>query len=230
MERSFEEVAPTEAEVRAPRPATTTTERVGEVNVPARGSPLAPSSVLRLQRAVGNAATANYLQRQERDEDQEAGRSPVLDVVGSGGSPLDHSTRSTMERHLGTDLSAVRLHVDRHSAESVSAAAYTVGNDVVVHPDHFQAGTPAAQRTLAHELTHVVQQRSGPVDGTPTAGGVRVSDPADRFERDAERSADALMSTAQREALGTEHGDGTTTGAPVVQRQGEEGEEEGEEG
>ena len=31
---------------------------------------------------------------------------------------------------------------------------------------------------LAHELTHVVQQRSGPVDGTSTGGGIKVSDPA----------------------------------------------------
>ena len=37
-------------------------------------------------------------------------------------------------------------------------------------------------RTLAHELTHVVQQRSGPVEGTETGGGVRVSDPSDRFD------------------------------------------------
>ncbi len=47
---------------------------------------------------------------------------------------------------------------------------------------------------LAHELTHVVQQRGGPVDGTPAPGGVRVSDPSDRFEREAVASADCAMS------------------------------------
>jgi hypothetical protein len=47
---------------------------------------------------------------------------------------------------------------------------------------------------LAHELTHVVQQRQGPVDGTPADGGIRVSDPGDTYERQAEASADAVMS------------------------------------
>jgi hypothetical protein len=88
----------------------------------------------------------------------------------------------------------VRLHVDARSAESVAAAAYTVGDDIVVHPDHFSPGTPQAQRTLAHELTHVKQQRSGPVAGTPQAGGVRVSDPGDHFEQEAEHSAASVMS------------------------------------
>jgi Heterokaryon incompatibility protein Het-C len=47
---------------------------------------------------------------------------------------------------------------------------------------------------LAHELTHVVQQRTGPVDATPRPDGVRISDPGDRFEQAAEAKADAVMS------------------------------------
>jgi hypothetical protein len=49
---------------------------------------------------------------------------------------------------------------------------------------------------LAHELTHVVQQRSGPVDGTPAAGGIQISNPSDRFEQAAESSADRVMSSS----------------------------------
>jgi hypothetical protein len=37
-----------------------------------------------------------------------------------------------------------------------------------------------------------VQQRSGPVDGSPVQGGIAVSDPADRFEQEAERSAESF--------------------------------------
>jgi hypothetical protein len=47
---------------------------------------------------------------------------------------------------------------------------------------------------LAHELTHVVQQRSGPVEGTPGGDGVSVSSPSDRFEREAAATADHVMS------------------------------------
>jgi hypothetical protein len=50
--------------------------------------------------------------------------------------------------------------------------------------------------TLAHELTHVLQQRSGPVAGTDDGTGLRISDPADRFERDAETNATRAMSGA----------------------------------
>lgn len=157
-----------------------------------------PSLVLAMQRSVGNAGVASYLQRERAGEDDpatSARRSPVHDVVGGGGSPLDPGTRSQMEQSLGGSFGDVRLHVDRTSAESVQAAAFTVGKDIVVHPDHFSPGTPQAQRTLAHELTHVKQQAAGPVAGALREGGVRVSDPSDRFEQEAEHTADAAMSS-----------------------------------
>jgi hypothetical protein len=40
----------------------------------------------------------------------------------------------------------------------------------------------------------VVQQAAGPVDGTPAPGGIRLSDPSDRFERQADTMADEVMS------------------------------------
>jgi hypothetical protein len=42
----------------------------------------------------------------------------------------------------------------------------------------------------------VIQQRSGPVAGTDDGTGLRISDPADRFERDAETNATRAMSGA----------------------------------
>lgn len=171
---------------------------------------LSAAGVLALQRSVGNVGTTAFLQREEEGRSgADGGRSPVHDVVGRGGSPLDNGTRSTMEAHLGRSLSDVRLHVDAKSTESVKAAAFTVGKDVVVHPDHYSPGTPQTQRTLAHELTHVKQQSDGPVAGTPQAGGIQVSDPSDRFEREAERSADSVMASTQRMAA-VDHEDEAT--------------------
>lgn len=46
---------------------------------------------------------------------------------------------------------------------------------------------------LVHELTHVVKQRRGPVDGTPVDGGVKVSEPSDRFEREAAATAERVL-------------------------------------
>jgi hypothetical protein len=152
--------------------------------------------VLDLQRSAGNAAVVQLL---AEDDGAERDRSPVLDVVaGGGGQPLDQSTRTAMEHGLGADFRDVRVHVDGHAAataQAVQAHAYTVGNDVVFQSGRYQPDTPAGQRMLAHELTHVIQQRSGPVDGTPTGGGISVSHPSDPFEQAAESSADRFMAS-----------------------------------
>jgi hypothetical protein len=175
--------------------------------------------VLALQRSIGNAAVAQLL----ASEDEAV--SPVRNVIGKGGGQaLDAGIRQDMESRLGHDFSDVRLHTGPQaadSARSVGARAYTVGHEIVLGPGHAGLDTPTGQRTLAHELTHVVQQRSGPVDGTDAAGGIKLSDPSDRFEREAERVADRAMS----EGSGAESIGSANLG---VQRVEEEDEEESE--
>ena len=155
------------------------------------------ASLLHLQRTVGNAGVVQML-AEDREAPAGGEPSPVHDVVGKGGgAPLDESTRSTMESRFGQDFRDVRVHTDARasaSAEAVGANAYTVGSDVVFRSGHFDASSPTGQRTIAHELSHVVQQRSGPVDGTEAPGGIRLSDPDDRFERAADTNADQVMS------------------------------------
>jgi hypothetical protein len=195
---------------------------------------LSVRSVLALQRTAGNATVSRLL--------QEEPASPVRDVVGRGGGrPLEPEVRGLMERRLGADFGDVRVHTDHAASESaraISAQAYTVGSDVVFQSGRYQPASPGGQRMLAHELTHVVQQRSGPVDGTPAAGGISISDPSDRFEQAAERNADLVMArqtvapapagapvSAQREEETVQE---MPVQALAVQRQ-EESEEESEE-
>jgi Domain of unknown function (DUF4157) len=153
-----------------------------------RGEVLDGPGVLGLQRAVGNRVTGALL------EDE---RSSVHDVIGAGGgSPLAPDVRADMESRLGHDFGNVRVHTDaraHESAQAVGAHAYTVGSDVVFQRDRFDPSSTAGRTTLAHELTHVVQQRQGAVDGAPAPGGIRVSDPSDRFEREAAATADRVM-------------------------------------
>jgi hypothetical protein len=148
-----------------------------------------PAGLARLQRAAGNASTSALM-----DEE----RSPVHDVIASGGSPLPADVRADMEGRFGNDFGDVRVHTDgsaSQSAKSVNAQAYTVGSNIVFQRDKYDPGSDAGRHMLAHELTHVVQQRSGPVDGTDAGGGVKVSDPSDRFEREAVANADRLTAT-----------------------------------
>ncbi|MDX3189864.1 DUF4157 domain-containing protein [Streptomyces sp. MN03-5084-2B] len=208
---------------------------LGRAAAAGRTDVLGPAGMLGLQRAVGNAGTASLVEEE---------RSPVHDVVGSGGgAPLDTDTRADMENRFGADFADVRIHTDgaaHDSAKSVNAQAYTVGSNIVFQRDKYDPGSDSGKHMLAHELTHVVQQRSGPVDGTDTGGGVKVSDPSDRFEREAVANADRLMSTpapaaAAGPAVQRCEADGGTHDEPVqrmtVQREeeapaAEEGEEE----
>lgn len=164
-------------------------------------------AVLGLQRAVGNRATGALL---------EDDRSPVHDVVGSGGAPLAPDVRADMETRLGHDFGAVRVHTDsraHRSAQAVGAHAYTVGSDVVFQRDRYDPSSTAGRTTLAHELTHVVQQRQGAVDGAPAPGGIRVSDPADRFEREAAATAFRVMADPAPGPVAA------SPAAPAVQRE-----------
>ncbi len=128
---------------------------------------------------------------------QDFEQSPVLEVIGSGGGrPLEPEVRADMEARLGHDFSRVRVHDDdraAHSAATVNARAYTVGSDVVFGRGGYDPATPEGKLTLAHELTHVIQQSQGPVDGTWAAGGLRISKPGDRFERSAAATAEKAV-------------------------------------
>jgi len=86
----------------------------------------------------------------------------VHDVLRSPGQPLDTAMRGFMEARFGHDFSRVQVHTDPRAAESaraVNAAAYTVDHDIVFGAGQYQPSTSAGKLLLAHELTHVVQQR-----------------------------------------------------------------------
>jgi hypothetical protein len=111
----------------------------------------------------------------------------VHEVLRSPGQPLDGSTRGLMESCFGQDFSHVRVHTDSkssRSAEAVNALAYTVGHDVVFGTGQYTPGTSAGQRLMAHELTHVVQQRHArPALQSDSLAGAATS----RFEQEAQR-------------------------------------------
>lgn len=169
----------------------------------AAGPRAVPQSLADLQAVAGNDVVvrmlrqAGHLSAEQHQHGADCGhehpevqRSTVHGVLRTPGRPLDEATRIDMESRLGADFSDVRIHSDaaaRSSAAEVGARAYTSGSHVVL-------GEGGADRhTLAHELVHVIQQRRGPVAGTDHGAGLKVSDPADRFEREAEATARRVM-------------------------------------
>jgi hypothetical protein len=153
-----------------------------------RGHHLNPHTALALQRVIGNQAAIRLL----------AARS-ISNVISASGEELEPAARTAMEQRFGTNFSYVRVHRDSQSAASAQALdahAYTAGNHIVFANGRSNLSSAEGQRTLAHELAHVVQQRSGPVSGVPIGDGISVSDRDDSFEREAESRASEVAEHA----------------------------------
>jgi hypothetical protein len=134
-----------------------------------------------------------------RREAGDARAAPIVDdVLASPGHPLDAESRALAKPLFGHDFSHVRVHADGRAAESaraVHASAYTVGRHVV-----FGTGESPAHRVslLLHELAHTVQQRHAVSDRAP----LRVSQPGDPDERQADAAVRAVLSGAPIPTLG----------------------------
>ncbi len=113
------------------------------------------------------------------------------DLLPGAGQALASPLKEEMESRLGADFSDVRVHTGaaaRASAADVGARAFTLGSHIVI------GNGGAGKHTLAHELTHVIQQRVGLVAGAARQRGLRFSDPSDPFEHAAESNAVRAMS------------------------------------
>ena len=85
-----------------------------------------------------------------------------VSTLNGGGQPLNRQERSFFEPRFGRDFSDVRIHTDASaaaSAKSLSAHAYTHGNNIVFASRQYAPDNDAGKRLMAHELTHVVQQQ-----------------------------------------------------------------------
>jgi len=103
---------------------------------------------------------------------------------------LAPALRDLLERGLGADLSALRIHTGPEAsalAAALDADAFTVGADVFFRHGACNPGTAAGRFLLAHEAAHSVQQVLAPRRGG--TGGVHVSQPGDPAERAADRAA-----------------------------------------
>jgi len=110
-----------------------------------------------------------------------------INSVRGRGAPLAPDLAEQIGSKLGDGFADVRVHSDGLSdalARSVQARAFTTGSDIFFAQGEYRPQSSSGRELLAHELTHVVQQR-----GAPVTGEMRVSDPGDALEREAERTA-----------------------------------------
>lgn len=122
----------------------------------------------------------------------------LIFAYGARGMPAHVPYRAEMEQRFGTDFSTVQAHLGQsHATAALGATAAANGEAIIFrdqHPD---------KKTVAHELTHVVQYRRGARSAAPR-NRTSISRPSDPAEREAERVAEDVAAghparvTAQR--------------------------------
>lgn len=156
-----------------------------ELSHPANATPLA-DLLGRLQHSHGNS----YVQRVVADINQ--AKADVESQSTDQARSLDASTRIEMESAFGESFGDVRVHTGRDAEglnEEVGARAVTRSRDIYFGKGEYNPSTQDGKELLAHELTHVVQQRGH--SANREAGSVNQA--GDKFEEEADRVANAVM-------------------------------------
>jgi lysozyme family protein len=117
--------------------------------------------------------------------DERAGSPSIASaILSSSGQPLDAATSAFMESRLGHDFSQVRIHTGPladSAARAVQARAFTLHRDIVFAEGQYDPHGTRGRQLLAHELTHVLQQRSAAGGGIASAVSLRA--PAGSLQR-----------------------------------------------
>jgi hypothetical protein len=106
-------------------------------------------------------------------------------AIGEPGNPLSPSLRKSFEEQFQTSLADVRLH-DSSAAATLArrrrANALTLGSDILFAKGRYRPMERAGRMLLAHEITHVLQQRSGSARGTVSGAEGEALSVADRTQ------------------------------------------------
>lgn len=87
------------------------------------------------------------------------------------GQALAPGLQHKMGQLMGADFSRVQIHTDHQSHQlnqSIQAKAFTTGQDIFFRQGAYNPASRAGQTLIAHELTHVVQQKGGLVQRHPS--------------------------------------------------------------
>jgi hypothetical protein len=130
---------------------------------------------------VDRSAQAGLAGSTESMVDRQGG--PVQGAVATeiaavgGGQPIAGPLRTTMERAYGVPLGGVQVHDDSRAdqlATSLAADAFTNGNDVFFRTGRYQPGTADGANLVAHEMAHVVQQRTSGLESAAVPIGRKI--------------------------------------------------------
>jgi Domain of unknown function (DUF4157) len=160
-----------------------------QLSHPANATPLA-DLIGQLQQTHGNT----YVQRALGEMDTL--KLGAESQTGNRMQGLEAGPKSEMESAFGESFADVRVHADAAAEkmnEELGARAVTQGRDIYFGRGEYNPSTKEGKELLAHELTHVVQQRGSSISQQAnTTGQV-----GDAFEQEADQAA-ALIARGDR--------------------------------
>ena len=139
-----------------------------------------------VQRLLRGAVQRSAAGRERVDESV----ARAIESKRGGGQTLDASARGELEAAFGDDFSDVRVHTDEQAdrlTRAVDADAFTTGSDIFFRSGGYDPSGTAGRTLLAHELTHVVQQR-----GAPAVHELTLTEPEEASEREAKAVAEEV--------------------------------------
>jgi hypothetical protein len=146
----------------------------------------------------GNSKEPAQQDDPENDEAKLQAIEQKINAKKGSGRPMNDQVKSDMEQSFKFDFSEVKIHTDKESAElcaALNAQAFAIGNDIFFNTGKYDPESDQGRELLAHELTHVVQQKDevqravayrnpapsggggGAADGTVAAGLITINSP-----------------------------------------------------
>ncbi len=137
------------------------------------------------------------MKNREEEEEIQMKTGGKVDTNQGGGSSnastLPDHLRSQMEASFGANFSGVRIHNNSENAKNLGAKAYTQGEDIHFASGDYNPTTQEGKELVAHELTHVIQQKAGKVEPTTEVNGAKINDSSSL-----EKEADEMGSKAAK--------------------------------
>ncbi|HEX7847115.1 MAG TPA: DUF4157 domain-containing protein [Chitinophagaceae bacterium] len=110
----------------------------------------------------GNNKEAGKPEDENADEEKLKAVENKINAKRGSGRKLDPQVKAEMESSFSEDFTDVHIHDDKEAAElcaSLNAQAFAIGKDIFFNNGKYDPGSEAGKELLAHELTHVVQQK-----------------------------------------------------------------------
>lgn len=161
---------------------------------PRKISPLTPLIQPKLKIGHSNDTLNKEVNMKEGDVVQKMDKTTTFKPVQrKRNNNLPEDLQTKMEDSFGQDFSGVKIQKDSQEAVNLNALAFTEGDSIHFAPGKFDPSSESGQELIGHELTHVVQQRSGVVKPSIQNKGKSINK-----DRKLEREADIFGQIAAK--------------------------------